>query len=180
MKINPRLTFAGFFAACLYSLGALSASAQRPPGVASLGEMPCQGVQGGGGYRAINDDVVIGLEVFRSVARLSEGGGVYDYIDEDVATRVACRIASHNETPRYRTLSLAFGIADGNEYASNGEVTRLSIYLNGNFYGYRDVVKGNQLLWSVNVTNVRSVALEARCLRNEPCGGIFFVEDILE
>lgn len=177
MKIKPRLTFAGLFAACLYSLGALSASAQRPPGVASLGEMPCQTVQASDpyaqGYRTRNTDVVIGLEVFRSVAMLG-------YVSNDQSLRVACRIASHNETPRYRTLSLAFGIADNDGAASNGEVTRLSIYLNGNFHGYRDVVKGDQFLWPINVTNVRSVALEARCLRNENCGSIYFVEDILE
>lgn len=180
MKIKPRLTFAGLFAACLYSLGALSASAQRPPGVASLGEMPCQTVQGQGEYDATNNDVVIGLEVFRAVAELGTNSGNSLVVVRNEPLRVACRIASHNETPRYRTLSLAFGIADGSFNASNGEVTRLSVYLNGDFYGYRDVVKGNQFLWSINVTNVRSVALEARCLRNESCGAIAFVEDILE
>lgn len=179
MSIKIYQTCAGLLAACLYSLSSASTLAQRPQGVASLGEMPCQTVQGEGRYRATNDDVVIGLEVFRSVASLADrvwGTRIYN----DEALRVACRIASHNEVPRYRTLSLAFGIPDDNVNASPGEVTRLSIYLDGDFYGYRDVVKGDQFLWPIDVTNVRSVALEARCLRNEWCGALYFVEDILE
>lgn len=180
MSMKIYHTCAGFLAACLYSLGAAPTLAQRPPGVASLGEMPCQTVQGAGEYEVTNVDVVMGLEVFRSVAKLGLSRGGHPDVYANVPLRVACRIASHNETPRYRTLSLAFGIADANGSASNGEVTRLSIYLNGDFYGYRDVVKGDQFLWSVNIANVRSVALEARCLRNETCGGIAFVEDILE
>lgn len=167
----------------LYFLIPLTAVAQRPPGVTSLGEMSCQTVRGRGSYHVTNEDSVIGLEVFRISAALF-GGGFGNFgsmpIDWEEPLTVACRLANPNEVPRYTTLTLAFGIPDENRAASDGEVTRLSVYLDGEFYQYIDVVKGEQFLWSIEVSGVRSIALEGRCLRDNNCGGIYFIEDILE
>lgn len=168
----------------LISTTTLAQAQRRPSGVASLAEMVCRTMSGGSDGRAlypINQDFAIGFEVFTAVAMLGSHP-VTPTIDRDKPTQVACRLSSSSQNTQYRTLSLAFGIPDNNGFADPSEVTRLSIYLNGEFYRYQDVVKGEKYFLSIDVENVRSVGLEARCLSNNDryCGAIYFFEDILE
>lgn len=152
----------------------VQAQRSRPRGAGSLGEMKCQQIKEGN-YSAINEDIPIGFEVFRAVAYLGNGRWMYD----SRPVQVACRLAEPGQKPRFRTLTLAFGLPDSR---SKGALVRLSIYKDGNFAEYKDVTAGEKLLWPINVTNVRSIALEAECKRSSDgaCPALYFYQDILE
>jgi hypothetical protein len=81
-------------------------------------------------------------------------------------------------------LNLKFGIADNGRYA-DGALVRLSIYRDGNFHRYEDITKGKIFILPIDISNVRSIALEAECLRGgvkskDHCPELIFFEDILE
>ncbi|OCQ91668.1 hypothetical protein BCD67_09170 [Oscillatoriales cyanobacterium USR001] len=149
---------------------------RRRPGTASLGEMNCQQIKGGV-YDVINEDIPIGLEIYRAVAYLGNARWMY----ESRPVQVACRLAEPGQKPKFKTLTLAFGLPDS---LSKGALVRLSIYKDGNFAGYKDVTAGEKLLWPINVTNVRSIALEGECKRpserSSECPALYFYQDILE
>jgi hypothetical protein len=153
----------------------VQAQRQRPRGAGSLGEMNCQKIREGY-YTAISQDIPIGFEIFRAVAYLGDSRWIYD----KSPVQVACRLAEPGEKPRFKTLTLAFGLPDN---LSKGALVRLSIYKDGNFFEYRDVTSGEKLLWPINVTNVRSIALEGECKRGpsgSACPALYFYQDILE
>ncbi|MEG4504486.1 hypothetical protein QUA81_10225 [Microcoleus sp. F6_B4] len=155
----------------------VQAQRQRPRGAGSLGEMKCQQIKEGN-YSAINEDIPIGLEIFRAVAYLGNARWIYDR-----PIQVACRLAAPGEKPRFKTLTLAFGLPDNHPYPK-GALVRLSVYKDGNFFDYKDVTFGQQILWPINVTNVRSIALEGECKRSSErsssCPAIYFYQDILD
>lgn len=67
----------------------------------------------------------------------------------------------------------------------NGSIVRLSIYRDGNSYKYQDVMKGQLLRLPIDVTNVRSIALEVECLKvssndNNACPALIFFQDTLQ
>ncbi|WP_172191885.1 hypothetical protein [Microcoleus asticus] len=153
---------------------------RRPPGTASLGEMNCKGINGGG-YEVINEDIPIGLEIFRAVAYF--GNRAHFSIGKGWLEQVACRLAEPGQKPRFKTLTLGFGFSDkSNKSSYNGALVRLTIYKDGNFADYRDVTFGQKLVWPINVTNVRSIALEADCKRSpiNNCPVLYIYQDILE
>lgn len=157
----------------------VQAQRRRPPGTASLGEMNCQTIKGGR-YELINQDLSIGLEIFKAVAYLGHWNG--KFLSPNDSTQVACRLAAPGEKPKFKTLTLAFGLPDNNDF-SRGSLVRLSIYKDGNFFEYRDVTFGQKLVWPINVTNVRSIALEGECKRSSSsraCAAIYFYQEILE
>jgi hypothetical protein len=159
----------------------VQAQRRRPPGTASLGEMNCQGINGGR-YEVINEDIPIGLEIFRAVAYL-QGSGSYSIGSQGQSVQVACRLAASGEKPKFRTLNFAFGFSDKHKEDTyrKGSLVRLSIYKDGNFAEYRDVTFGQKLVWPINVANVRSIALEAECKRtSQYCPPLYFYQDILE
>jgi hypothetical protein len=167
------------------TMSPIQAQNRRPPGVASLGEMECQDIQGG--YRAIDRDLAIGFEIFRAVAWLAktgwEPGILWRSISGNRSVRVACRLAAARSAPRFRTLTLAIGIPDEHRFG-DGAISRLSVYKDGNFYEYKDISEGEKLLWVIDVTNTRSLGLEGECVKTaryqEECPAIYFFEDILE
>lgn len=155
-----------------------SAQAQRRTRTASLGQMSCQGINQRDNYSANNYDIPIGLEIFRAVGSLSSD---WDAIDKQKPVTVVCRLAAAGQSPRYRTLTLAFGLSDKNNLSSSSTV-RLEIYKDGNLFEYKDITGGEKLLWNVDVSGTRSLAMKATCLRsrNGFCPSIYFFEDILE
>jgi len=170
----------GFLTVAVLALATdlVQAQRRRPPGTASLGEMKCQKIKGGA-YEVINEDIPIALEIFKAVAYLGDWNG--KAIDQKYPIQVACRLAAPGEKPKFKTLTLAFGFPD-NHTSSKGALVRLSVYKDGNFAGYKDVTFAQQLLWPINVANVRSIALEGECKRSSgsSCPAIYFYQDILE
>jgi len=167
---------------------AVQAQSRRPPGTASLAEMGCIKTSGARGYDPIDRDITVGREIFRAVASMGGTNGLFDSysgIAPREATTSTCRLAEPREIPRFRTLTLSFGLPDNFTINADGATNvRLSIYLDGEFYDSQDVTQGRQLRWPIDVTGVRSIALEAECIRSASderyCPALTFFEDILE
>jgi hypothetical protein len=170
----------------------VQAQSRRPSGVASLGEMRCQRTQGSGGYKAINEDIPIGREIFRAIAYIGQRPyflGTGDYgIWTTEASEVVCRLAAPNETPRFRTLTLAFGFAADSsrrDYIEiDGSVNVLvSIYKDNNFYASQNVSRGEKIRFPIDIANTRSLSIEAQCIRpasgSKTCPVLYFFEDTL-
>ena len=156
-----------------------SAQAQRRTSrTASLAQMSCQGINRSDRYSARNQDVPIGLEMFRAIAKLN---GFSNEIYKEEPVRVVCRLAAAGQSPKYRRLTLAFGLSDRDRRSSNS-TNRLAIYKDGNLFEYKDITGGQKLLWNIDVSGTRSLAMKATCLRSPEnyCPGIYFFEDILE
>ena len=159
-------------------------SAKANGATQSLGQMPCQEV-GKADYDTVNEDVPVGYEIFRAVANLNVAYSSDHTIDTSYSGAIVCRLAGAGERPTFRSLNLAFGISDDNRYAEQS-VVRLSIYLDGDFYQYQNVRRGQKYIWPIDVSNARSVALEAECIRGYErrsdtlCSNLFFFEDSLE
>ncbi|QSV62919.1 MAG: hypothetical protein HEQ26_09305 [Dolichospermum sp. DL01] len=183
MMLKLRQFIAGLMTATVLVSSTTLVDAKNPPkGVTSLGAMSCQKI-GNGNYVAINEDFPVGLQIFKGIAMFSDGNwrsGIY----KNNVNQVVCRLAEAGQRPRYKTLNLAFGIADNNSLV-NGSVVRLSIYRDGNSYKYQDVMKGQLLRLPIDVTNVRSIALEVECLKgssryDNECPALIFFEDNLQ
>lgn len=180
--LKLRQLIAGLMTATVLVSSTTLVDAKNPPkGVSSLGTMSCQGIEYGN-YEVINKDFPVGLQIFKGIAKFSSNN--YDYIYKTRVNQVVCRLAEAGQRPRYKTLNLAFGIADNN-YRVNGSVVRLSIYRDGNFYKYQDVMKGQLVRLPIDVTNVRSIALEVECLKGssnsqDTCPALIFFEDTLQ
>ncbi|MCY7332029.1 MAG: hypothetical protein LH649_05090 [Pseudanabaena sp. CAN_BIN31] len=180
-----------FLAGSVLLLSSGSSVAQnRPRGKAILSEMPRQEINGRYYTSGFPDDIPIGREIFQAFARI--GTSVVDSYSSVFSirdsTQAIFRLASSREASKYKKLTLSFGIADSDRAATSGTVTRLSIYKDGKFHGYRDIGLGDKNLWVIDVTNTRSLALEASCTRTvevvfarqQGCAGIYFFEEILE
>ncbi|MFB8791525.1 MAG: hypothetical protein U7123_22465 [Potamolinea sp.] len=186
-------------AALISTASDVQAQNRRPSRVASLGEMGCQSLSNIVGYKPVNGDVTIGRQIFRAVAYLdgqawgflSGRGG----ISPDHTAGVACRLSAPNQTPRFRTLTLAFGFADNSEkidYIRPNASTelRLSVYKDGNLYGSQSIRPGDMLRWPIDVRNARSISLEANCIKGgnstsyagnpEVCPVLYFFQDTLQ
>lgn len=165
----------------LASTHPVEAQKKRPVGVASLAEMSCQSIKGGS-YRATNEDIPVGLEIFRAVSVTGD-------INNREVRQYVCRLAQPKEKPKYKTLTLAFGLSDKDHRNKNSPVVRLSLYKDGKAYEYKDIAGGEKLLWQVDVTGVRSLAVETECVKSGflpndwrvgQCPDIYFFEDTLK
>jgi hypothetical protein len=181
--VKLRQLIAGLMTATVLVSSTTPVDAQkRPVGVGSLGEMSCQGIENGN-YRVINKDFPIRMQIFRGIAKFFNDSDFTIYTKNNAA-QVVCRLTGAGQIPKYRTLNLAFGIAD-NDKRANGSLVRLSIYRDGNSYKYQDLMKGQLLRLPIDVTNVRSIALEVECLKvssndNNACPALIFFQDTLQ
>ncbi|MEA5530215.1 hypothetical protein VB638_11570 [Dolichospermum sp. UHCC 0684] len=183
MMLKLRQLIAALMTATVLVSSTTLVDAKNPPkGVSSLGTMSCQTIESGN-YQAINKDFPVGLQIFKGVAMFSDRNwrsGIY----KNNVNQVACRLSEAGQKPRYKTLNLAFGVADNNSLV-NGSIVRLSIYRDGNSYKYQDVMKGQLLRLPIDVTNVRSIALEVECLKGSSanenyCPQLIFFQDTLQ
>jgi hypothetical protein len=166
----------------------------------SLARMECLSTGEAGSFAPINMNITVRRQIFRAVAYLE--GQSRDFMSgrrgvlTNTPAGVSCSLATPTERPRFRTLTLAFGFAsNGYELDYVGALPetalRLSIYKDGNFYGAQTIRAGDAFRVPVDVTNTRSIALEAECLRGgrsftlymggaTECPVLYFFEDILE
>ena len=181
-KIQLLHQLATIGAVCLafVGLGSKLAQAQR---TVSLTQMPCLTTSGSASttFRSGSANVAIGQEVYTAIAVLRTDqpfmGG--NYIAPDNPAGVACRITPAGSQPRFRTLRLAFGINNTGEFARDNSHLRLTVLVDGNTVGSKEIVKGSLEYMLVDVTNARSVALRGECL-SDTCPGIVFVQTLLE
>jgi hypothetical protein len=176
MKLRPIVSSLIAASLLLASTHPVDAQKKRPSGVGSLAEMSCQSIKGK--YAATNGDVSVGLEIFRAIAEFDDGR--WHSIFGNDPYQVVCRLAAAKEKPKYKTLTLAFGMDD--KEANNDQQIRLSLYKDGKAYDYKDITKGEKLLWQIDVTGTRSLALEVECIKgkNKACPRLYFFEDTLK
>lgn len=149
----------------------VQAQSRRPPRTASLGELGCLEVQNAFWYQAINKDIPVGREIFRAISTTG-------YIQSSTF-EITCRLSAPNEKPKFKTLTLALGLSDLDK-KYQGATIRVSVYRDGNFYQSQTVTFGEKLLWPIDVSNARSLSLEAECIRGRTCPPLYFFEDVLE
>ncbi|MBS9391900.1 MAG: hypothetical protein HEQ29_01590 [Dolichospermum sp. LBC05a] len=184
MMLKLRQLIAALMTATVLVSSTTLVDAKNPPkGVSSLAAMSCQRIEDGL-YQAINEDFPVGLQIFKSVAKLLTNAYPGNSIYKNRVNQVVCRLTEAGQRPIYKTLNLSFGIADNNPYV-NSTLVRLSIYRDGNFYKYQDVMKGQFLRLPIDVTNVRSIALEGECLKGTSydekyCPALIFFQDTLQ
>ncbi len=174
-----------------------SLQAQRKSGGASLAELGCQKFAGTrdighgfneGGYRAVNQDVVIGGELLRAFAFLGNWNpsgfgyfGIYkfDYGPE----KVACRLAPINGSSEFRSLILQFGLPDSSSLLDGSVAVRFRVSLDGELYGEKLINKEDLIRWSIPLSGKRSITLEGICVRpkvgEKACPNIWFTQDLL-
>ena len=137
MKLRPIVSSLIATSLLIASIHPVDAQKKRPTGVGSLVEMSCKSIKGGY-YEAKNEDIPVGLEVFRAMAFLNSN------MTKGELIQIACRLAQPKEKPKYKTLTLAFGLDDSSS-TSDGALLRLSLYKDGQAYGYKDINKGEKL-----------------------------------
>ncbi|MFB2835680.1 hypothetical protein [Floridanema evergladense] len=113
-------------------------------------------------------DVSIGRVAFTEIFYMRNEGSL-----------ITCRIRPAGSQPRFKTLRLAFGIAD-NE--SSSKPVDINVYLDGNLAASRSLSVGEKSLLLLDVSRVSSVAIEVP--NNDP-NSIFlrtvsFVQALLE
>ena len=180
---------------CLASAGFNGAAqAQRKSGGASLAELGCQGFAGktdihrdfSGGYKGVNQDIVIGGQLLRSFGVLGniERYGWQGIFREDPGPeKVACRLAPVNGSSEFRSLILQFGLSDSSTLSDGSVALRLKVLLDGEPYGEKLITRGDLIRWSIPVSGKRSVTLEGHCIRSkayeQTCPNIWFTQDLL-
>lgn len=181
IKLLRQLSTIGTVCLTFIGLGNGLAHAQR---TLSLTQMPCLTTSGESytnSFVSGSFDVGIGQEIYRGIAVLRTHQPLFggNYIDPGNPAGVACRITPAGSQPRFRTLRLAFGINNQGEFVRDNSHLRLTVLVDGNTAGSKEIVKGSLEYMLVDVTNARSVALLGECLSNT-CPGIIFVQALLE
>ena len=109
--LKLRQLIAGLITATVLVSSTTLVDAKNPPkGVSSLAAMSCQTIESGN-YQAINKDFPVGLQIFKGIAMFYSSN---EYISKSKVNQVVCRLAEAGQRPRYKTLNLAFGVADNN------------------------------------------------------------------
>lgn len=99
-----------------------------------------------GSFYITTQDIVIGREVFTSIAQMNSGRSA------------TCRIRPAGATPSFSTLRLAFGLPDENN--SRGNSATVNVYLDGTLVASRTVSRGRRAFLGIDVSRASSVALE--------------------
>lgn len=154
----------------------------------SLTQMNCSTTEAASGTSAwttTDSEVTIGREFYTAVAILRRDWEFLgsNNISLNRTASVACRITQNGATPRHRTLRLAFGMNAGNSYTDDADLIRLNVFVDGNQVESQEVTKWEPGYLLVDVSNARSVALEATCLssgRKNTCPSLVFVQTLLE
>ncbi len=182
MKIKSSLFLLLALTPVLFKIQPSSAQSQRSSNTASLAEMSCKNI--GGKFRVKNEDIVIGRRVYTGILEVSDSGDPYTW---NQAIAITCALASNGSQPRFRTLNLAFGIADDHPYSVGKTEIRMKLFRDGGFYESVNIRQGDSIRAAINVENIRSFSFELECLNGRPalgggegyCPPVWFTEDLL-
>lgn len=100
---------------------------------------------------AMDDDVVIGREVFTRIASIPGNGA-----------SITCRIRPAGSQPSFATLRLAFGVRDytSSSFNSSDAPRTLKVYVDGSLVASRTLSPGQRAFLALDVSRASSVALE--------------------
>jgi hypothetical protein len=144
MKFIRKVAAVGAMYLVFVGVAGQVAQAQRP---ISLFSTQCVGQ---GLTVNTNENVSIGRELFTSIFKI--GGGWANY-----NASITCRVRPPGSAPRFKTLRLAFGVADN---ANQRNPMEVNIYLDGTKAESRSLYRGEKALVLLNVAQVSSVAIE--------------------
>ena len=140
-----KLLVGGILSLALGALGIQAAQAQRP---FFLMDTAC--VNRGGSWGKNEQDISVGREVYTTVMYMNAGAAF------------TCRLP----TVRSASLQLEFGISDND---NDKPPITVNVYLDGNQVASRTVSPGQRATLLVDISNRRSLALEAVCVRATNC-----------
>ncbi|MEG3849074.1 MULTISPECIES: hypothetical protein [unclassified Microcoleus] len=180
LQVLHQLATIGAVCLTFVALGSTLAQAQR---TVSLTQMPCLTTSGRANNTFVSGsaNIAIGQEIYTGIAVLRTDQPLFggSYISPGDPAGVACRITPAGSKPRFRTLRIAFGISNTGEFVRDNSHLRLTVFVDGNTVGSKEIVKGSLEYMLVDVTNAWSVALRGECL-SDTCPGIIFVQTLLE
>lgn len=119
-----------------------------------------------------NTNISIGRELFTSIYKMGAGSNPFN----EGGSGVTCRIRPGGSPPRFKTLRLAFGMAD--DERSKG-VLEVNIYVDGVQVESRSIGQGNKALVLLDVSRASSIAIEIPWDKNS-FGYIRFFQALLE
>lgn len=155
---------AAFGAMCLVLGGSAWQVAQGQQRTTSLFSTGC--VRRGGMDNS-QRDISIGRQAFTEISY------AYDLWNP----LITCRIRPAGSQPRFKTLRLAFGIADDE---SGNKPVDVNVYLDGNLAASRTLSVGEKSLLLLDVSKVSSVAIEIPNNNDSQGTRISFVQALLE
>ena len=126
----------------------LPIQAQSDANLVRLFDTTC--VQMKGYWYKEKNEISSGREVYTSIANIVNWG--------NKSSGVSCRISVNGRSP-YQTLSLKFGLNDDRD----NEDVIVNIYLDGKLVESPAVTRGNVETFTFNVSQTKSVAIEAVC-----------------
>ncbi|MCP6758471.1 MAG: hypothetical protein NHB32_06790 [Fischerella sp. CENA71] len=138
----------------------------------SLLKMTCRSATAGVQQPLISrsKEITIGREVVKEVAVL--GGDVMNF---DSTIAVTCKLE-----PNLKNLTLEFGLDSISSFTTEKTQLLLSIYLDNNLVGEKQVIRGSKQLWSIDLKNAKNISLEAKCVQSSgvsnSCPGISFTD----
>lgn len=100
-----------------------------------------------GDFSTSTQEIVIGREVFTSIASMYSGRSP------------TCRIRPAGAAPSFSTLRLAFGLPDRSNGLGNS--VTLNVYLDGTLAASRTISRGQRAFLAIDVSRASSIALEA-------------------
>lgn len=161
MKLIRKITAVGTI--CLVFAGSAWQVAQGQQRTTSLFSSGCV-KQGGMGNS--QRDISIGRQVFTEI--------FYMYDSDSLIT---CRIRPAGSQPKFKTLRLAFGIADN---SSANKPVDVNVYLDGNLADSRSLSVSEASLIILDVSKVSSVAIEIPNNNDHRGTTVSFVQALLE
>lgn len=149
----------------------------RPAGIGSLLEMKCYGR----GLSVKNrEGIVINRRTYTAVGTF---GFDNDIVHKTDPIEVSCDLASRNQSPIYKSLTMTVGANDQDGGYENNYSARLRIttYTDGDVVGSTEIGFRELKRFSLNVSGVRSVAFTVECLQSNKwyCPGLRILEDKL-
>ncbi len=163
MKLIRKIAAVGTI--CLVFAGSAWQAAQGQQRTTSLFSSSCvtQGDMG-----SSQRDISIGRQVFTQIFYMD---------DED--SLITCRIRPAGSQPKFKTLRLAFGIAD-NRSANKPVPVNVNVYLDGNLAASRSLSVSEASLLILDVSKVSSVAIEIPNNNDHIQTQVSFIQALLE
>ncbi len=166
-KLIHQVIVGSMFSFALATLGTQMVQARR---IISLPETRCVS-SGPGRWRPDKSEVAIGRAVYKNVLHMGPG---------NTYVAMTCKIMPDGYETYFQTLNLEYGMQD-NDRGSPGNT--INIYLDGQRKDSRTVTPGQKESVSLDVTNVKNVAIETICSdqpnRWQYCGRVYFFKAAL-
>ncbi|ARV59206.1 hypothetical protein BZZ01_11705 [Nostocales cyanobacterium HT-58-2] len=132
--------------------------------------------------RGSSRDIAVGREALKEVAFLHTFYAVVSSTPMIGANDPA--IATCRLNPKFKNLSLEFGLDSTSNLTNDKAQLLLSVYLDNNLVGEKQLVRGSKESLSIDLSNARNITLEAKCTQSSgisnSCPGVSFTNMTLK